>query len=220
MKHPCLMTAGLVIALALQAASAAEHSIMLTVKKVSGKSDMTHTREIAPARQWKEAGNPGMRWMGRPVEIDFISACETLEITMQNAASTNDSFILEYLFFKQDQGDKTELLSKRQKVPMAVAAGDSQTLTAVSPTLKYSTDSVQVDGKTVKLGEKPYGWVVILRDSAGVFKSAASSEYLREIQAPKKLDLLLERYPAAAERPPAIPEKFPNRPFPPRRPPN
>jgi hypothetical protein len=220
MKHPFLALAGLLIASAFQATSAAEHSIMLTVKKLSGKSDMTHTREIAPARQWKEAGNGGMRWLGRPVEIDFISANETLEITMMNASPSNDSFILEYLFFKQDQGDKTELLSKRQKVPMAVAAGDSQSITAVSPVLKYSTDSVQVNGKAVKLGEKPYGWVVVLRDSAGVFKSAASSEYAREIQNPKKLDLLLEKYPAAAERPPAIPNKFPDRPFPPRRPPN
>ena len=154
----------------------AQHTIMLNVRQLTTKDDRVHRKEIGSAAQWNDAVEKNTTWVTAPTELDFIYASQTIEIGIKNTGTKPEKFDLEIYFLERDLTAKKDGVTWKDVVKMEVAPGGSQTITTNSPTLRYCTQDIMVNNKAQRVGFKPTGYVVALRDDKAIFKTASNRE--------------------------------------------
>lgn len=159
------------------AAAAPQHAVLLTVNRVKTATDAVTKKENVSAKTYHDAS--GKQWVTQPVPMNFLYASQTLDIVLRNTSADADAFTVECLFFQQDAATEKPALCGRKKMDLELKPDAVKTLNVKSAELRSSCEKLSIENKMQRIGDKVYGYIVILSDSNGIFKAAASKEHER-----------------------------------------
>jgi hypothetical protein len=151
-----------------------EHHLLFTAKRVAGREDSISRKEMASYESYHDAR--GVFWHTPPVELRFVYASQTVEVSLRNVGAVTDNISVECLFFQQEASSDKTSLSERKKQDVELKPDTSRTLTFKSPTLRCSADKLLIERKPQRMGDRPYGYIVVLSDSNGIFRAASNKE--------------------------------------------
>ena len=169
----------------------AERNVVLAVKPVPTKDDRVRKKEMGTERKWTDGGNSRMTWVS-PRMMDFLYTTQTIEINVRNAGGSDETFEVQSLFIEEDLEKKTRKQCKLDTESVTLAPGATKKVTSTSPTSKCSMDPVYVNDQATRSGVRQCGYVVMLCDTGGAFKVAASKEWEKLAKDPQKLKKLVD----------------------------
>lgn len=158
------------------------HAVILQAKRVQTKEDSVKKKESASLNVRHDAMNPGMTWLSNPQEVEFIYASQTVEVSMWNTGKEAVSNELQVVFFVEDQETGDRKVQDHHKETLELRPGSPVTKRVMSSISRYSRETMTVDGEKKKIGSKPYGYLVVLADTAGPFKWLGSPEVSRVLK--------------------------------------
>lgn len=156
--------------------------VMLQAKPVRTKNDAVRKKEILALNIRHDAMNPNMTWSSAPVEVDFIYASQTVEVTVKPVGSENLACDLEVVFFVDNRETGETESQKPHKEKLDLQPGETVVKRITSPEARYTRQSRIVDGEKKEIGVQPCGYVVALTDASGPFKWQVSPELARRLR--------------------------------------
>ena len=135
-------------------------------------------------------------------DLDYVTvytASQRVEVVIRSADSVADSFMLHCFFFLKDQNSDHVEVQKHVRAKVKIEPHARSEVILASPTARYSSQKIDVNGVKKKIGRRPYGYALGLTDSDGLFKFAVSHEMKQRIPQQEDMEQLLATGKLAAD---------------------